>query len=379
MPRPDRAVQRRGQPILFLATLLLVWGSWRWLMAGDGGQWSGLADSDIRSTGTITEKIPEQAIAAAPLAPPGATMLQPVMMATVPRNRAGAKQQLPPDLQVLMQAQWLDSIALGNPQKRLLLNETPLVFPGTGTDQGNAAASAPAPLSRAALRKQGRKSWSFYGWALYRPGGNSATLAGMGQYGGSQAGMMLRYSPFGSTGIMPEFYARVTQALHAGETMLALGAAIHPLERLPATQLQIEHRFALQDQGRPGWAASLTGGFSAPGLPGDIAAQGYGQIGAIGLENTEIFFDLALVARREVARRGKANVALGAGSWAGGQSESIDNAADRFTYRIDAGPGATLNLPVAGGTASLSMDWRQRIGGNAEPGSGLVVSLSTDF
>ena len=61
---------------------------------------------------------------------------------------------------------------------------------------------------------------------------------------------------------------------------------------------------------------------------------------------------------------------MGAGAWA---------AAQPGLSRLDLGPQAALRLPVAGHAMTLAADWRLRAAGNAAPGSGPTLTLTTDF
>jgi hypothetical protein len=61
---------------------------------------------------------------------------------------------------------------------------------------------------------------------------------------------------------------------------------------------------------------------------------------------------------------------LGGGAW---------GAAQRDAQRFDIGPSATLALPLGKQNVRLALDWRQRIAGDARPGSGLALTLGSDF
>jgi hypothetical protein len=63
-------------------------------------------------------------------------------------------------------------------------------------------------------------------------------------------------------------------------------------------------------------------------------------------------------------------VRLGPGAWA---------AAQPGLARVDLGPQASFRLPLAGRNVTVAADWRQRLAGNARPGSGPTLTLATDF
>ena len=73
---------------------------------------------------------------------------------------------------------------------------------------------------------------------------------------------------------------------------------------------------------------------------------------------------------RQVARRGKARLDVGIGTWGGAQ---------RGAARLDVGPSLGLVVPVANHNLRLTADWRQRIAGNARPDSGPALSIGTNF
>jgi hypothetical protein len=45
-------------------------------------------------------------------------------------------------------------------------------------------------------------------------------------------------------------------------------------------------------------------------------------------------------------------------------------------YRVDAGPRVTMKVR---NNIRVHFDWRQRLAGNAQPGSGPAVTLASDF
>jgi len=46
---------------------------------------------------------------------------------------------------------------------------------------------------------------------------------------------------------------------------------------------------------------------------------------------------------------------------------------------LDVGPSASLDLKIGAALARVSMDYRLRVAGDAEPGSGVAITLSTGF
>ena len=114
----------------------------------------------------------------------------------------------------------------------------------------------------------------------------------------------------------------------------------------------------------------MAGGFDRIDLPAQVAARGYGQAGYVGGEFATAFADGAFVAEREVARFDLGRVSLGGGAWGGAQQGAA---------RLDIGPSLTVDLRLGAAPARIEADYRWRVAGNAEPGNGGVVTLSTGF
>ena len=134
--------------------------------------------------------------------------------------------------------------------------------------------------------------------------------------------------------------------------------------------------------GGRGLRGGVDGGFEVADHQQRNRLSGYGQAGIVGFSDPQPFFDLQLVGQRRVAGSADRPIALGAGIWAGGQqNRRAEKATGRpdWTYRLDAGPRASIALPVPDANMSLALDWRQRLAGNAEPESGAVVTLATSF
>ncbi|WP_164115257.1 hypothetical protein [Sphingorhabdus sp. Alg239-R122] len=226
--------------------------------------------------------------------------------------------------------------------------------------------------------------WSLQGWAFVRQGGQALSV-GQGQYGGSQFGVTGRYTPNPQSKRPVHLYARLASSLPDGgrpgfgDADVALGAVVRPLPAIPAA-LAAEQRFGLGKNARTRPAAYAVTQIPPVNLPARFSADIYAQAGAVGVKDTQLFFDLQMVAERKIARQGKADVSMGAGLWSGGQTgEKNATGARDNTVRLDIGPRASVRFPVARGRAKLSLDWRRRISGNAQPGSGVALTLATDF
>jgi hypothetical protein len=226
--------------------------------------------------------------------------------------------------------------------------------------------------------RPGHGRWSVYGWSLIRPGESGGSLAPGGQYGGSQAGLVVQWM-LADRAVRPALYARATSALARGDDRtLALGISKRPVAGLPI-DIAVERRLALVEGQADRWALLAAGGTAKVLAPTGTRLEVYGQAGFVGLARSQAFFDLQAMAVQPVHRRGDTVLAIGGGAWAGGQQNPDGRGGKPWLHRIDIGPRAALTLPVRDGTLTLALDWRQRIDGNARPGSDVALTLSAGF
>lgn len=206
--------------------------------------------------------------------------------------------------------------------------------------------------------------WSLSAWAFVRRG-DSAALAAGGLLGGSQAGGRLIFRLNRDPARPLALSARLSIPLRrpAGAEA-ALGLDWRPARRLPV-RLLAERRQALGREGRSAFALTLYGGVGEVPF-GRFRLDAYAQAGAVGARSPDLFGDGS--ARLSLPLNDRFR--LGAGAWA---------AAQPGLARLDLGPQAALRLPVAGRPVTLAADWRLRVAGKAEPGSGPTLTLSTDF
>lgn len=201
--------------------------------------------------------------------------------------------------------------------------------------------------------------------APIRPGGLSGA-----QYGASQAGLQIAYRLLGDRDRQIAATARVSGALESsGEEELAIGARIKPITRIPVA-LHAEQRLNLKSAAFRGTAIYLAGGTGPHALPAGLTAESWGQGGYLFGDRETWFYDGSVSVRKLVARPFSGTLAVGGSIWTGGQKGAT---------RVDTGPRASLVTPLGGGHARLDIDWRQRVAGNARPGSGLTLTVSTGF
>lgn len=254
------------------------------------------------------------------------------------------------------------------------LRQSPPFLAQSDSEPGRAAplAATATPLPVRADR------WSLDAWAFWRQGSNAAPIS-QGRvpvYGANQAGAVLQYRLAPSSRRDPRAYARAYRALvRQGESELALGVSARPVGRVPL-RAAAELRFTDSPFGtvvRP--AAYVVSEFAPLALPYGTRLEAYGQAGWVGGDQATAFADGQASLTREVrivaARSHHAlRLSVGAGAWGGAQ---------KGAERIDIGPTLRLDLTLGKVPARVSVDWRERVGGQAGPDSGLAATVSTRF
>lgn len=222
------------------------------------------------------------------------------------------------------------------------------------TSRPRDAAAAPLPGK---LRLQGSA------WAMARPG---TGFPASPQLGGSQVGANVRLSLRGGDlaavgGVAAPVSSRGAEA--------RIGAEWRPSRHVPV-RIVADQRVALDDRGWSGPEVTVIGGIGPMPVGRGYSIEAYGQTGAVARAEIEPYADAALRVTRQAARIGHSRLGIGAGAWAGAQ---------RGAQRIDFGPTLVADLPVGDRHLRLSLDWRQRVGGDAAPGSGPALTLGTNF
>lgn len=231
--------------------------------------------------------------------------------------------------------------------------------------------SAPPGFDRSIVPGQNR--WSFDGWVLYRPARGTAGFTGVipTSYGGSQAGGVLNFSLAPANRHSPKLYVRGTQAfVGAREAEAAFGLSARPVPAIPVramAEMRLQ-RVSGDNRLRP---AVLAVTELAP-APMPLGAQGeaYVQAGYVGGEFATPFVDGQARITREVAQFDLGQLAIGAGVWGGAQKGAA---------RLDVGPTASVQSHVGDVPTRLSVDFRERVAGDAAPGSGVAVTFSVGF
>jgi hypothetical protein len=185
------------------------------------------------------------------------------------------------------------------------------------------------------------------------------SLASGGTLGGSQAGMRLAYA----------FNRALAASLRLTSNIggengaeVALGMRWTPLRSIPASII-FERRQRIGNAGRSAFALFAEGGVYGRPMPFQFTLDAYAQAGVVGIRHSDYFADGAMTFTRPVWRRFSA----GFGVWGGVQPG---------VYRVDAGPRVSLRV---GRSMRVHLDYRQRLAGEAFPGSGPAVTIAGDF
>lgn len=224
-------------------------------------------------------------------------------------------------------------------------------------------------------RGEGKRSrWSGDGWLFWRAGANrsaSAAAPGVSRLGGSQAGAVIRYDLLRDAKWRPRIYARASTALQSPrEPSLGVGLSARPFPSLPVS-VHAEGRVTQAQGGtRINPAAFAVAQLPRTRLPLGLDASAYAQGGYVGGDFATGFVDGQARLERELASFDLAKVRAGAGAWGGAQ---------RDAHRLDVGPTLSADLWPADIPVRVSVDYRVRVAGNADPGSGVAVTLSSGF
>lgn len=218
--------------------------------------------------------------------------------------------------------------------------------------------------------RPGAARWSAAAWALLRPRGDEAPTANtlLPRYGATQIGGEIAWRP--REGERLDLYSRITAAPGPDQGVeAAAGVRGKPLRDLPLS-IAVERRFRVTGSGRNAFALIASGGIGPIGDDRPLSLEAYGQVGVVGLASRDVFADGQTMVSRRVVGRGQSNLRIGVGSWGGLQPG---------VRRLDIGPSVTAGFPVADGRGRLSVEWRQRVAGNAQPGSGPALALAASF
>lgn len=199
-------------------------------------------------------------------------------------------------------------------------------------------------------------------WLLAR-GGSGNPLAGGGAPGGSLGGSQAGFRLYAPLSRPLSFTVQANAALApAGAREVAVGLALRDRN----FGLIVERRVALNSAGRNATALTGFAGIDRVALPHRFRLDGYAQAGFV---DGDAFADASVRVEREILTVGRSSLSVGAGIWAGIQPE---------VARLDVGPQIVARVPLHRPTR-ISVEWRQRVAGQAAPASGPSLTLATDF
>ena len=253
----------------------------------------------------------------------------------------------------------------------------PRELAGPAAYGGQAVADAPAPVPLSpelapGLAKGGADRWSADVWTLARKDSPFPLTSGRPVYGGSQAGAVLRYRLAPNSAYRPTAYLRANTALGAvRESEIALGLAARPIAALPLV-LAAEARAFRSASGRKSFRPATLAYTELPpfALPAGFTGEAYLQGGYVGGAFKTGFVDGQLRVERPLIDVAGHRLSLGGGIWGGAQKGAA---------RLDTGPGMSALVDLWGRSSRVSLDWRFRVTGDAEPKSGPAVTVSAGF
>ncbi|HEX8840529.1 MAG TPA: hypothetical protein VF750_08695 [Sphingomicrobium sp.] len=202
-------------------------------------------------------------------------------------------------------------------------------------------------------------------WALLRSqqtgiAGSQSLASGGGQLGASQAGARLLFN----LNRQIAFAARVSSPVGRRGGELAAGVRVRPLVSIPVwVTAERRQMIGKYGGGRNDFALYAEGGVYEMPLPWQFSLDSYFQGGVVGIQSRDPFFDGSFTMTRPLFR----NFSAGFGVWGGVQPG---------LSRLDVGPRVTMKVRK---NLKVHLDWRQKLIGNARPGSGPALTLAGDF
>lgn len=198
-------------------------------------------------------------------------------------------------------------------------------------------------------------------WAMLRSQqmgvAGTPSLASGGTLGASQAGSRLAYN----------FTRQISATLRTTSQVgrrggeVAAGIRIQPARAIPLWfTAERRQRLGSSGGGRNAFALFFESGVYNRPMPWRLALDAYLQGGIVGRDG---FVDGGMTLTRPLMKR----VSAGFGVWGGAQPG---------VARLDIGPRLSLKVRD---NVKVHLDWRQRVAGNAQPGSGAAVTLAGDF
>lgn len=191
--------------------------------------------------------------------------------------------------------------------------------------------------------------------------------------GGGQASSLLAITPNPLGRVPVELQARYAVPQNGftradpGRAQAAIGIAVKPLRHVPIT-LVAERLFRLGSLARNDWQVRGYGGTTRRVRGIDLSL--FAEAGVVG-RRPDAFAGAQLLAEKPVRLLGQLDLGIGIGAWGAVQRT------DRTVDRLDVGPTLRLSHPKA--PITLRMDYRARLIGDARPGSGVALTVSSRY
>lgn len=204
------------------------------------------------------------------------------------------------------------------------------------------------------------RRWSGSAYSIVRAAG-AVDLAGTPLLGGGQSGGTLTYTPDPLARRPFALITRVSTAHDDGgrSALAAVGVIWHSFA---GVTIAAERLVPVGPAARGDWTVRVAGGAARNwrGIDGSV----YGEAGIVG--RSTYAAAQARVGERLLGGR----LIPGIGTWAGIQRNTGQN-----VDRLDVGPGLTARIHGV----TFAIDYRFRVAGNAAPGSGPVLGVSSAF
>jgi hypothetical protein len=188
--------------------------------------------------------------------------------------------------------------------------------------------------------------------------------------GGSQGGGRLRYR-LSSNPARPSLSAslRFAKPLQGQGLEISPGLSIAGGQNWPV-ELIAERRIRPEKSNGDQWALLAAAGIPPTELAKGLTLEAYAQAGIVGIKKSIPFAQLGVGVHRSIGSQHNLKVKAGAGFWVDQQESS---------GRLDLGPEIVAVVRAGERPVRLSAQWRFKVAGDAQPGSGPSLSIATSF
>lgn len=219
--------------------------------------------------------------------------------------------------------------------------------------------------------------WSGSAYTLVRNSGRTLLTAAIPALTAAQSGAQVAYK---LNPLSPQPFAAQARIVTANDGVAlndvgAQAAVALTWQPIPAAQVAVERLVRAGPKSRNAWTVRVAGGGESlrpPGRRAWNAWSAYAETGIIGTKRQDLYAASALRVGRAIGLNEKVALTLGAGVWGSVQHYNVT------AHWIEVGPSAQFRVeskpPV-----NVALDYRVRINGNADPGTGPALTVSTGF